>query len=106
MASAIVGFQVVFSAAVSLTQAYSKGQISSQDIGFYLGLTFIGGGIFSHIASSIVKKMDKDRVNKILVGIIGGLTCMSAISLLVNMGISYEMFGSDYMNNAGDFCQA
>ena len=29
VASAIVGFQVVFSAAVSLTQAYSKGQISS-----------------------------------------------------------------------------
>ena len=106
VASAIVGFQVVFSAAVSLTQAYSKGQISSQDIAFYLGLTFIGGGILSHIVSLIVKRMDKDRVNKILVGIIGGLTCMSSISLIINMGISYKMFGSDYMNNAGDFCQA
>lgn len=106
VASAIVGFQVVFSAAVSLTQAYSKGQISGEDIGFYLGLTFIGGGILSHIVSSIVKRMDKDRVNKILVGIIGSLTCMSAISLLVNLGISYKMFGSDYMNNPGEFCQA
>ena len=106
VASAIVGFQVVFSAAVSLTQAYSKGQISGQDIGFYLGLTFIGGGILSHIVTNIVKKMDKDRVNKILLGIIGGLTCMSAISLIVNLGISYKMFGSDYMNSPGQFCQA
>ena len=94
VASAIVGFQLVFSAAVSLTQAYSKGQIPLDEMGFYLGLTFVAGGICSHIASLIVRRMDKDRVNKILVGIIGTLTCISAVTLTISTGVSYKLFGS------------
>ena len=53
----------------------------------------------------IIKDMKKSTINKILVGIIGGLTCMSAISMIVSTGFSYNMFGSDYMNKPADFCQ-
>ena len=65
----------------------------------------MAGGLFSFILSMIIKDMKKSTINKILVGIIGGLTCMSAISMIVSTGISYNMFGSDYMNKPADFCQ-
>ena len=97
---------MVFSAAVSLIQAYSKGQLTSAEIGFFLGVTFVAGGLFSFILSVIIKDMKKSTINKILVGIIGCLTCMSAKSMIISTGISYSMFGSDYMNKPADFCQA
>jgi uncharacterized membrane protein YfcA len=106
VASAIVGFQVVFSAAVSLVQAYAKGQLLLIDIAFYVGVTFIAGGILSHIASHVVRKMDKDKVNKVLVGIIGALTCSSSLSMIVSTGVSFKLFGTEFMVSPGNFCRS
>lgn len=96
---------MVFSALVSITQAYSKGQLTLLDIGFFIGVTFVAGGILSHIVSNILKKMDKNKVNRVLVCIVGCLTCSSAISMLLSTGLGFKMFGNAYMTQPGNFCK-
>ena len=105
VASAIVGFQVVFSAIISTTQAWSKGQITIQEIGFFIGVTFIVGGIFSHIIATILRRMDKNKVNRVLVCIVGILTCSSSVAMVVSTGVSFKLFGSPYMVSPGNFCK-
>ena len=73
-------------------------------IGFFFGLTFIFGGLLSYITAHIVNKQDRSKINKILMGIVGTLTGISALSMVLNIIISYNNFGSDYMISIDDFC--
>ena len=73
-------------------------------IGFFFGLTFIFGGLLSYITAHIVNKQDRSKINKILMGIVGTLTGISALSMVLNIIISYNNFGSDYMISIDNFC--
>lgn len=62
-------------------------------VGFFFGLTFIGGGFLSFIASRLVARLDRNKVNIILVGIVFILTGTSSLMVIVNMILGYISFG-------------
>ena len=102
--SATVGFQLTFSAAAAVCQAIVIGSIPMEVIGLFLGITLLGGGVLSYLAFRWVSRYDRGKINKILVTIVGTLTGMSAISMVVNIIISYSTFGSSYMMSIDDIC--
>ena len=104
MVSAIVGFQLTFSAAAAVCEAIVIGSIPFEVIGLFFGLTLIAGGILSFLLNRWVQSQNRTKINKILVGIVGSLTGMSAISMIINIIISYNTFGSDYMISIDDIC--
>ena len=95
---------MLFPASASLAQSLSNNKISIGDAAFLFGIAFIGGGIVTHITSHFIKKMNKNRVNKIVVGIIATLTMVSSICMIINTILSFNTFGSEYMVNIQDFC--
>ena len=102
--SATVGFQVAFSAAAAICQALIQNLIPLEVIGFFFGLSFIGGGLLSYLTLYAVSKLDHSRINKLLMGIVGSLTGISALSMVLNIVISYSNFGPEYMMSVDDFC--
>ena len=102
--SATVGFQLTFSAAASVCQAVIIDSIPLEVIGLFFGITFIFGGIFSYLLAKWINKFNRSKINKILVLIVGCLTGMSAISMIINIIISYSTFGADYMISIDDIC--
>ena len=64
----------------------------------------MGGGALSFLAFRLLSRQDRGRINKILVSIVGTLTGMSAISMIINIIISYNTFGSDYMMSIDEIC--
>jgi len=60
-------------------------------------VTFIGGGILSFIAGYFIGKLNRTKVNKILMIIVGSLTGVSALSMVLNIILGYVNFGSAYM---------
>ena len=104
IASTTCGFQVAFSGAASLVQAIIRGAIDMKVVGFFFGLTFIGGGVVTFISNRLMKGIDRQHINMILMGIVGSLTAMSTLAVIVNIIISYLSFGSAYMISIIDFC--
>ena len=104
IASTTCGFQIVFSGAASLVQAIIRGAIDMKVVGFFFGLAFVGGGVITFISNRLMKGLDRQHINMILMGIIGSLTAMSCVALVVNIVISYISFGSAYMISIIDFC--
>lgn len=102
--AATVGFQVAFAAAASLCQAIATDNIDLDVVGFFLAITLMLGGFASFMANRFVKRLDRDSVNLILVGIVAGLTSMSAISMVLNILLGYLNFGLDYMNSSPGLC--
>jgi uncharacterized membrane protein YfcA len=102
--SATVGFQVVFAAAASLAEALINGKIPVSVVIFFFLLTFVAGGILSFISNYFISKLNRAKVNKIMVGIVGCLTSVSALSMVFNIFLSYSSFGSHYMIAVDDFC--
>ena len=102
--SATCGFQVVFSGAASLCEALIKGDITIGVAGFFFLLTFIGGGGLSFITNYFIAKLDRKKINKILLIVIGSLTAVSTLSMVINIVISYLNFGSHYMISIDSFC--
>ncbi len=62
------------------------------------------GGILSYIAGRLVARLHRDRVNMVLVGIVACLTCASALSMVVNIGLGFSNFGAKYMTAADVPC--
>lgn len=104
VATATVGFQVVFGAAASLIQAIATDKIPLSVVGFFFAITFIGGGVLSYVVQQFLKNLEKNKVNKILIGIIGCLTCCSSISMGVNTALEFHMFGREFMLAPGISC--
>ncbi len=75
----------------------ARGTIELEEVLFFFLLTLIAGGILSFIAAYFVGKLDREKVNMILVGIVACLTCASALSMLVNIALGYINFGAHYM---------
>ena len=72
---------------------------------FFIVLTLVAGGILSFVASYFLNKLDRNKINKVLLIIIGLITSVSALSMVVNIVISYINFGSDYMIAIDDVCR-
>ena len=102
--SATVGFQVIFSAAASLIEAIIKKSIDLNDVWFFIVLTLVAGGILSWVASYFLNKLNRSKINKVLLVIIGMITSVSAVSMVVNIVLGYINFGSEYMIAVDDFC--
>ena len=66
-------------------------------VGFFFLITFIGGGILSYIAGYFIGKLNRTKVNKILMIIVGSLTGVSALSMVLNIVLGYINFGSTHM---------
>ena len=58
----------------------------------------------SFIALYFINKLNRLKVNKVLMIIVGSLTGVSAISMVINIIISYKNFGAAYMISIDDFC--
>jgi len=97
VASATVGFQVVFSGLGSLCEAFATNEIDLSVAGLFIGITLIIGGIFSYIANRLVAKLNVNKVNQILMIVVGSLTGASTVAMMINIVISYGNFGSAYM---------
>ena len=87
--TAAIGFQLVFSSAVSVVRIYNIGDLKGEDILFYLGLAIVGGGILSHILIMIVQKFGKEKTDKILVMAIVLVTIQSAIARAASIGVNF-----------------
>ena len=73
-------------------------------VGLFFGLTFIGGGILSYITHHFIDKLDKNKINKVLMAVIAGLTGVSTLSMVVNIILNYISFGSEYMIEIPPVC--
>ncbi len=104
VATSTVGYQVIFSSASSLLLAISRNTISLDVVGFFIGITLVGGGCLSFLVSHFINKLNKKRVNIILMAIIGSLTTSSAISMVVNIALGFINFGKKYMLSSGAVC--
>ena len=102
--SATVGFQVVFAAAASLCESLARGNIIFETVIFFFLLTFVAGGVLSFIAGRLVGKLNRERVNMILVGIVACLTCASAVSMVINIALGYINFGAHFMITSNYHC--
>ncbi len=102
--SATVGFQVVFASSASLCQALATDKIELKVAGLFFGITFVGGGLLSYLLSRYIDRMNRDKINICLVGIIMCLTCSSSLSMIANIALGYLNFGADYMNSAEGLC--
>ena len=58
----------------------------------------------SYIANRWFRRQNRSKMNKILVIIIGCLTGTSALSMIVNIIISFNTFGVDYMMDSAGLC--
>lgn len=87
----------MFAAAASLCEALARGSIAWNTVLFFFVLTLVGGGILSFVVGHFVSKLDREKVNMILVGIVACLTCASGLSMLVNIALGYVNFGASYM---------
>jgi uncharacterized membrane protein YfcA len=103
--TAIVGFQVIFFAAASLSQAMANKSLAYNVIGFFILITFIAGGILSFIADKIISRLNRQRVNIALVAIVMSLNIMASLSMLVYIGLSYHFFGPTYMISIESACK-
>ena len=72
---------------------------------FFIVLTLVGGGILSFIASYFLNKLNRAKINKVLLIIVGLLTSVSALSMVVNIILGYINFGADYMIAVDDVCK-
>ena len=63
-------------------------------VGFFFMITFVGGGILTYIVSYFVRKLNRTKVNKILMLIVGSLTGTSALSMVLNIALGYVNFGA------------
>ena len=104
VATATVGYQIIFSAASSLLLAISRNTIALNVVGLFMGITLVGGGCLSFVVRHFVNKLNMKRVNIILMAIIGSLTTSSAISMVVNVTLGFLNFGKKYMLSAGTVC--
>lgn len=68
-------------------------------------ITLVVGGILSFIASYFLNKLNRAKINKVLLVIIGMITSVSAISMVVNIILGYINFGSEYMISVDDVCK-
>jgi uncharacterized membrane protein YfcA len=59
VASATVGFQVVFAAAASLCEALARGSIAWSTVVFFFVLALVAGGILSFVAGHFVGKLER-----------------------------------------------
>ncbi len=64
---------------------------------FFFGITFVLGGGLSFLSLRAVKKFNKNKMNQVLMFIVGCLTGTSVIALIANIIISYRDFGAPYM---------
>ena len=104
IATAIVGYQIIFSSAASLLQAISRNTIPLNVVGLFIGLTFVVGGMLSFIVRHFVNKLNKKRVNIVLMAIIGSIMICSAFSMIANITLGFVNFGRTYMLSAGAIC--
>jgi predicted PurR-regulated permease PerM len=63
-------------------------------VGFFFLITFVAGGILSYIAGYFINKLNRTKVNKILMIIVGSLTGVSALSMVLNIILGYINFGA------------
>ena len=70
-------------------------------VGLFLVLTFVGGGILSYITHYFIDKLDKVKINKVLMLVIAGLTGVSTLSMVINIVLNYISFGAAYMIEIG-----
>ena len=89
MVSATVGYQVIFSGLGSLFEAFATDEITLEVAGFFLAITFFLGGILSFIAMKFVKRLNQNKMNQVLMLIVGFLTGGSTIALIANIALSY-----------------
>ena len=68
-----------------------------REVGFYFAINFIGGGIVSFVVQHFLNKLDKKKLNKIVLTVVFLLTAVSSFSTVINIVISYLSFGSEYM---------
>lgn len=95
---------MVFAAAASLCQALATDRIEMGVVGLFIGITLIGGGACSYLLGLFVNKMEREKVNMVLVGIVASLTCMSALSMAINVVLGYVNFGREFMEAADGIC--
>ena len=74
------------------------------EVGLFFVLTFVAGGSVSYIVQVLLERLDQKGKNKAVMLVIGILTAVSALSMVVNIGLSYASFGSDYMINIEPIC--
>jgi uncharacterized membrane protein YfcA len=84
VAAATSGFQIFFIGASSLIQAYANSLITSTQIGWFLGLSFIPGGIFTFFLYRYLG--NKENRNVVLI------VCI--ISLVIVVGTFPSIFVS------------
>ena len=83
--SATVGFQVFFSGAASLAEAFARNEISYETAGFFFAETFVLGGILTLIARWQLEKFSQNKVNQVLMLIVGTLCSTSVVALIANI---------------------
>ena len=102
--TATVGYQILFSNSASLLEAFITNEILLSDAGFFIGLTLIGGGILSYISLRLIKKLNQNKTNQVLMLIVGCLTGSSVLALIVNIILSYKNFGKNFMDSSPFSC--
>lgn len=81
-----------------------KNTIPLNVVGFFFVITFVGGGILSYIVGYFIGKLNRTKVNKILMTIVGTLTGVSALSMVLNIVLGYVNFGAEYMISIDNIC--
>ena len=87
-----------------MIESIARGESNLKVVGLFFGLTFVGGGILSFITHYFIDKLDKAKINKVLMLVIAGLTGVSTLSMVVNIVLNYISFGSAYMIEIGEVC--
>lgn len=58
----------------------------------------------SYIVGYFIGKLNRTKVNKILMTIVGTLTGVSALSMVLNIVLGYVNFGAEYMISIDNIC--
>lgn len=82
VAAATSGYQLLFSGSAALTEQFINDKISIENALFYFLWTAIPGGIATILSYRFLKKMDPDKMKKILLINILVLCIMSLILIL------------------------
>ena len=86
--------------------AITRGDLQLDEVGLFFALNFVGGGIVSFIVQHFLNKLNRKKLNKVVLLVIGLLTAVSTLSMVVNIAISYTSFGSNYMIAVDPVCDS
>lgn len=89
--SATSGYMIVFIGLSSLAESLANGEISWIEVGWFLGICFVFGGICTVLLYKFLE--GKPKAPKVIIAIITGLCLLSCLTILPSIYFTQRDFG-------------